>query len=345
MDVTSMKKHDDLQTISKEAMTLFGNDLFNMQVIPTDASNEELLEDLSNLEQNTDNKAQTTLFTSISHLSEPVKLELLQLIAYLTMTAKANKNIPNVLKGGDNEIEEYDEEIPEQTKNKYLSNSSLFYSILGLFIGLTLLYLAHSNLNALQENYDIQIPGGFLSLLKEPTKTGGTLVNNVLSNLMKRAASEINYQTTRACTPTDGSWATTLIQTLWDPQGVSKCVVDAGLETAYIEAKRTAGEMSVTYNFIVKSVQVGTGMVCTFGGSTYYILDGRNNNKISEFIMNTVKTVPGLRQLLPSSEQTLAIENGSTGGKRKSRRRKTRKSKKTRKGKKGKKGRKSRRKH
>ena len=75
------------------------------------------------------------------------------------------------------------------------------------------------------------------------------------------------------------------------------------------------------------------------------LLDGRNNNKISEFIMNTVKTVPGLKQLLPSSEQTLAIENGITGGKRKSKRRKTRKSKKTRKGKKGKKGRKSRRKH
>ncbi len=335
MDVTTMKKDGDLQKLSEDAMNLFGNDLFNMQVISTDASNEILLKELSNLEQNADNKAQKTLFTSISHLSEPVKLDLLQLIAALTMTAKSNENSQ---KGG--EDGDVVEEIPEQTKNKFLSNSSLFYSILGLFIGLTLLYFAHSNLNALQENYDIQIPGGFLSLLKEPTKTGGTLVNNVLSNLMKRAASEINYQTTRACTPTDGSWATSLIQTLWDPQGVSKCVVDAGLETAYIEAKRTASEMSVTYNFIVKSVQVGTGMVCTFGGSTYYILDGRNNNKISEFIMNTVKTVPGLKQLLPSSEQQLAIKDGSTGGKRKSRRRKTRKSKKTRKGKKRQKGKK-----
>ena len=110
-------------------------------------------------------------------------------------------------------------------KNKFLTLKSLFFSILGLFIGLTLLYFAHSNLNVLKETYDIQIPGGFLSLLKEPTKTGGTLVNNVLSNLMKRAALEIKYQTTRGCTPTDGSWATTLIQTLWDPQGVSKCVV------------------------------------------------------------------------------------------------------------------------
>ena len=347
MDVTTMKKDGDLQKLSEDAMKLFGNDLFNMQVISTDASNEILLKELSNLEQNADNNAQKTLLTSISHLSQPVKLELLQLIASLPMTEKAK--ILTLQKGGDdNEIVDYDEELPEQKKNKFLSNSSLFYSILGLFIGLTLLYFAQSNLNALKENYDIQIPGGFLSLLTNPKETGETLVKTVLSNLLKKAGSEIEYQTTRACTPQDGSSITALIQTLWDPSGVAKCVVDTGLDTAFIEAKRTAGEMSVTYNFIAKCIQVGTGMVSTFGGSTYYILDGRNDNKISRFIMDTVIRVPGLNKLLPSSETQLVIEDGNIGGKIKSRRRKTRKSKKTRKGKKGKKGkkgRKSRRKH
>jgi len=334
---TLQKEFNKLQTISEEAMKLFGKELFDIPVITTNASNEELLKELINLEQNADNNAQKTLLASISHLSQPVKLELLQLIASLTMTAQANENRLNVQKGGDNEIVDY--EIPEQKKNKFLSNSSLFYSILGLFIGLTLLYFAHSNLNALQENYDIQIPGGFLSLLKEPTKTGGTLAKNVLSNLVERASSEIEKQTTRACTPQDGSWTTALIQTLWSPEDVVKCVVDTGLETGYIEAKRTAGEMTVTYNFIVKSVQVGTGMVCTFGGRTYYILDGRNNNKITQFIMDTVKRVPGLKQLLPSSDK-LAIEN--RGGKRKSKKaRKGKKSSKVRKGRKSKKARKS----
>lgn len=345
MDLSSMNKHGELQKLSEDAMNLFGNELFNMPVISTDASNEELLAELTSLENNADNNAQKTLLTSISHLSQPVKLELLQLIASLTMTAKAN--ILTVQEGGDDELVDYDEELPEQKKNKFLSNSSLFYSILGLFIGLTLLYFAQSNLNALKENYDIQIPGGFLSLLTNPKETGETLVKTVLSNLLKKAGSEIEYQTTRACTPQDGSSITALIQTLWDPSGVAKCVVDTGLDTAFIEAKRTAGEMSVTYNFIAKCIQVGTGMVSTFGGSTYYILDGRNDNKISRFIMDTVKRVPGLNQLLPSSESRFAIEDSSTGGKRKSKR-KTRKSKKTRKGKKGKKGkkgRKSRRKH
>ena len=345
MDLSSMNKHGELQKLSEDAMNLFGNELFNMPVISTDASNEELLAELTSLENNADNNAQKTLLTSISHLSQPVKLELLQLIASLTMTAKAN--ILTVQEGGDDELVDYDEELPEQKKNKFLSNSSLFYSILGLFIGLTLLYFAQSNLNALKENYDIQIPGGFLSLLTNPKETGETLVKTVLSNLLKKAGSEIEYQTTRACTPQDGSSITALIQTLWDPSGVAKCVVDTGLDTAFIEAKRTAGEMSVTYNFIAKCIQVGTGMVSTFGGSTYYILDGRNDNKISRFIMDTVKRVPGLNQLLPSSESRFAIEDSSTGGKRKSKR-KTRKSKKTRKGKKdkkSKKGRKSRRKH
>ena len=153
---------------------------------------------------------------------------------------------------------------------------------------------------------------------------------------MERAASEIKYQTTRACTPQDGSWTTSLIQTLWDPQGVSKCAVDTGLETAFTEAKRTASEMSVTYNFIVKSVQVGTAMVCGFGASTYRIVDGRNNNEITKFITKTVRKLPGLKQLIPSSDQ-LAIEN--RGGKRKSN--KTRKGKKSSKARKGKKARKS----
>lgn len=333
----NQKEFNQLQT---QAMELFGNKLFDIPVIPTNASNEELLEELTNLEENADNNAQKTLLTSIRHLSQPVKLELLQLIASLTMTAQANENRLNVQKGGDNEIVEYDEEIPEKKKNAFLSNKSLFYSILGLFIGLALLYFAHSNLTALKENYNIQIPGGFLTLLKNPTETGGTLVNNVLSNLMERAASEIKYQTTRACTPQDGSSITALIQTLWDPQGVSKCAVDTGLETAFTEAKRTASEMSVTYNFIVKSVQVGTGMVCGFGASTYRIVDGRNNNEITKFITNTVRKLPGLKQLLSTSDQ-LAIEN--RGGKRKSKKaRKGKKSKKARKDKKGGKSKKSR---
>ena len=126
---------------------------------------------------------------------------------------------------------------------------------------------------------------------------------------------EIKYQTTRACTPQDGSSITALIQTLWDPHSVSKCAVDTGLETAFAEAKRTASEMTVTYNFIVKSVQVGTTMVCGFGASTYRIVDGKNNNKITKFITNNLSKLPGLNQLLPSSDQ-LAIKN--TGGKRKS---------------------------
>ena len=339
-----VKKQKEFNQLQTQAMELFGNKLFDIPVIPTNASNEELLEELTNLEENANNNAQKALLKSISHLSQPVKLELLQLIASLTMTAKANENRLNVQKGGDNEIVEYDEEIPEKKKNAFLSNKSLFYSILGLFIGLTLLYFAHSNLNALQVNFDIQIPGGFLSLLTNPKETGETLVKTVLSNLIKKAGREIEYQTTRACTPQDGSRITALIQTLWDPSGVSKCVVDHGLETAFIEAKRTANEISVTYNFIATCIKVGTGMVSTFGGSTYLIIDGRNNNKISNFIMNTVKTVPGLKQLLTNSDQTLAIEDGSTGGKSKSKRG-GRKSKKSRKGKKGKKGRKSRRKH
>lgn len=340
MSVILKKEFNKLQTISEEAMTLFGTELFNISVIPTNASDEDLLEDLKNLNENETNKSFKTLLTSISYLKQEHQLELLHLIASLTMTAKANENRLNVQKGGDNEIVEYDEELPEKKENKFLSNKSLFYSILGLFIGLTLLYFAHSNLDALKVNYDIQIPGGFLSLLTNPKETGETLVKTVLSNLIKKAGSEIEYQTTRACTPQDGSSITALIQTLWDPSGVSKCVVDSGLETAFIEAKRTANEMSVTYNFVAKCIQVGTGMVCGFGASTYRIIDGRNNNKISKFIMNTVKIVPGLKQLLPSSNETLAIED-VRGGKRKSRKR-GRKSKKSRK---GKKGRKSRRKH
>lgn len=335
-----VKKQKEFNQLQTQAMELFGNKLFDIPVIPTNASNEELLEELTNLEENANNNAQKALLKSISHLSQPVKLELLQLIASLTMTAQANKNRLNVQKGGDNEIEEYDEEIPEKKKNAFLSNKSLFYSILGLFIGLVLLYFAHSNLDALKVNYDIQIPGGFLTLLKNPTETGGTLVNNVLSNLMERAASEIKSQTTRACTPQDGSSITALIQTLWDPQGVSKCAVDTGLETAFTEAKRTASEMTVTYNFIVKSVQVGTGMVCGFGASTYRIVDGNYDGKITQFIMDTVKAVPGLKQLLPSSKEPLAIEY--SGGKRKSKKaRKGRKSKKARKGRKSKKSRKA----
>ena len=81
-------------------------------------------------------------------------------------------------------------------------------------------------------------------------------------------------------------------------------------------------------------------MTWSFGGSTFLILDGKNDYKITKFIMNTVKSVPGLKQLLPSSNETLAIED-VRGGKRRSRKR-GRKSKKSRK---GKKGRKSRRKH
>ena len=111
---TLQKEFNKLQTISEEAMKLFGKELFDIPVITTNASNEELLKELINLEQNADNNAQKTLLASISHLSQPVKLELLQLIASLTMTAQANENRLNVQKGGDNEIVDY--EIPEQKK-------------------------------------------------------------------------------------------------------------------------------------------------------------------------------------------------------------------------------------
>ncbi len=79
MSFISEKEFNKLQIISEEAMTLFGTELFNKPVISTDASDEELFEELINLEQNADNKAQKTLLTSISQLSQPVKLELLQL--------------------------------------------------------------------------------------------------------------------------------------------------------------------------------------------------------------------------------------------------------------------------
>jgi len=295
-----------VQALSEEAMDLFGRELFSMPVIPTDASDEDLLRELKYLEQNVDNKAHRILITSISHLSRSVKLELLHLIASLTMTAKMNSNIQQG--GDDDKIVEYDEEVPERENNNYLSNTQLFISIVGLFIGLTLLYLAHSNINALKINYTIEIPGGFLSLFTKPAKTTGTLVNNVLLNIVTRAEEEIKFQTTR-CFTADNSWVSNTIQALWNPEGVAKCVINTSLETAHIEGKRIAGEVSNTCYFIKWCLFIGTGMVSTFGARTFYIIDGRNDHKISNFIKKTIKLVPGIKYLFSKSEQILAIED------------------------------------
>ena len=134
MSVVLNNEFNKLHTMDVQAYELFGS-MASMKVIPTDAKDEELLEDLKNLNENETNKSFKTLLTSISFLKQEHQLELLHLIASLTMTARANENMKMGGDGHDN-IVEYDEELPEKKENKFLSNRSLFYSIVGFFIGL-----------------------------------------------------------------------------------------------------------------------------------------------------------------------------------------------------------------
>ena len=340
MSVVLNNEFNKLHTMDVQAYELFGS-IASMKVIPTDAKDEELLEDLKNLNENETNKSFKTLLTTISFLKQEHQLELLHLIASLTMTERANENMKMGGDGHDN-IVEYDEELPEKKENKFLSNRSLFYSIVGFFIGLSLIYYAFSNMKALGENVGVFMDKqSFINLFLRPKETAEKTFATIMNNIAARAAEEIKFQASRECGTADGSYISNMITALWNPAGKFNCIYDSSLETTIIEATRTKRELANNLSYIISFARIGTAMTWSFGGSTFLILDGKNNYKISKFIMNTVKSVPGLKQLLPTSEQKLAIEDSSTGGKRKSKRR-GRKSKKSRK---GKKGRKTRRKH
>ena len=339
MSVVLNNEFNKLHTMDVQAYELFGS-MASMKVIPTDAKDEELLEDLKNLNENETNKSFKTLLTSVSFLKQEHQLELLHLIASLTMTARANENMKMGGDGHDN-IVEYDEELPEKKENKFLSNRSLFYSIVGFFIGLSLIYYAFSNMKALGENVGVFMDKeSFINLFLRPKETAEKTFATIMNNIAARAAEEIKFQASRECGTADGSYISNMITALWNPAGKFNCIYDSSLETTIIEATRTKRELANNLSYIISFARIGTALTWSFGGSTFIILDGRNNNKISKFIMNTVKTVPGLKKLLPSSNERLAIED-VRGGRRKSRKR-GRKSKKSRK---GKKGRKSRRKH
>ena len=333
-----------LNTIDVQAYELFGS-IASMKIIPTDAKDEELLEEFKNLNENETNKNFKILLTSISYLKKEHQLELLHLIASLTMTSKANKN-KNIKMGGDghSDIVEYDEELPEKKENRFLSNKSLFYSVVGFFIGLTLIFYSFSIMKASGENVGVFIDKqSFINLFIRPRETAEKTFATIMHSIASKAADEIKFQASRECGTADGSYISNMITALWDPSAKFNCVIDSSLETTIIEATRTKKELTNNIYYIINFARAGSLMTWTFSATTYAIIDGRNDNKISKFIVKTAREIPGLKQLLPISNKNLEIEDIS-GGKRKSKRRtrKTKKSRKSRKSKKSKKSKKSR---
>ena len=223
--------------------------------------------------------------------------------------------------GGQDEIVPFEKEgaiVEVKRPEKLLFfNYSFIGSLISLLIGIYLFYLVADTLQGFNETYNLNVT--ITGLFTNFKGTIEFIPFAVLKVITSDAIDVMKYRIQTACTSITGNTVSTMLYSFFESTDSASCIQNqsiAGIqEVASLSAAQITTSLNMAWRLSAMGTMLITGAVSNIG-----------------------------RLLLDKPKERLAIEDGSTGGKRKSKRR-GRKSKKTRKGRKGKKGRKSRRKH
>ena len=221
--------------------------------------------------------------------------------------------------GGQNGMVPFQERAIEVKRPEKLLffNYNFIGSLISLLIGIYLFYLVADTLQGFNETYNLNITiTGLFTNFKGTIKF---IPIAVLKVITRDAIDVMKYRIQTACTSITGNTVSTMLYSFFESTDSTNCIQNQSIAGIQEVASLSAAQITTSLNMVWRLSAIGTVLVSGAVGNIG-------------------------RLLLDKPKEPLAIEDGSTGGKRKSRRR-GRKSKKTRKSKKGRKGRKSRRKH
>jgi len=307
--------------------------LLSMEIIPTNATDDQLFAEFKNI-----NMGNPMFKDAFKRLSNEVQTGLLHLIASLTMQSKKRQTRG----GGDDGVIV----LPDidRKPNTYLSNKNLVFSVLCLFFGLFLLITAKNMATSLGAEYGLEITfAGFVGSFLNPLSSATSTIQTIINSLLERSQQEVAYQVGEVCGAAGGGWVSNILTILQGPGEKIVCGLTVTEKVMTTEFALQQAKIVNNISSITNLVRAGYGIVGLSSGNIALMIEGPDGN-ISRFISN----IPGLKNALrlfgPGSGQPppLAITDGPTGGKRKSKKaRKGRKSKKARKGRKSKKARKA----
>lgn len=222
--------------------------------------------------------------------------------------------------GGQNGMVPFQERAIEVKRPEKLLffNYNFIGSLMSLLLGIYLMYLVFETLQGLNEVYDLNVT--ITGLFTDFKGTIEYIPIAVLKVIATDGLAEMRHRIMRGCTSITGNTVTTMLYSFFQSSDSATCIQEQTVEGIRTVANISASEVTTALKMTWKLTAIGGALITGSVGNIG-------------------------RLLLDKPKEPLAIEDGSTGGKRKSRRRRNRKSKKTRKGRKGKKGRKSRRKH
>lgn len=221
--------------------------------------------------------------------------------------------------GGQNGMVPFQERAIEVKRPEKLLffNYNFIGSLISLLIGIYLFYLVADTLQGFNETYNLNIT--ITGLFTNFKGTIEFIPIAVLKVITRDAIDVMKYRIQTACTSITGNTVSTMLYSFFESTDSTNCIQNQSIAGIQEVASLSAAQITTSLNMVWRLSAIGTVLVSGAVGNIG-------------------------RLLLDKPKEPLAIEDGSTGGKRKSRRR-GRKSKKTRKSKKGRKGRKSRRKH
>ena len=304
---------DDLKAFDMKAKQELSV-LLSMKIIPTDATDTQLIEEFKNMNLGSHN---SMLVDAFNRLPNKVQTGLLHLIASLNFQSKGQT-------GGDNgdttEIARIDKK-----PNIYLTKN-LVYSVLGLFFGLFLLHVAINMATSLGDEYGIEITfAGFIGSFLTPLSSAKDAVPKILASLAEYSQEEISNQVSRVCGAAGGGWVANAVVFIQGAELQLDCALTATNNVIGLE------KLKVTNNIrtIINIARAGYSIACYSGAKTVLALEGPNR-RISALIKNIPGGNKALQLLGAGQDHRQANEN--RGGKRKSKKaRKGRKSKKSRK--------------
>ena len=248
-------------------------------------------------------------------VSEKDRMIILKYIAETDLSMKEGFQL-----GGENELVPFKEDAIIQVKRPeklLFFNYSFIGSLISLLIGIYLFYLVADTLQGFNETYNLNVTiTGLFTNFKGTIEFIPIAVLKVISS---DAIDVMKYRIQTACTSITGNTVSTMLYSFFESTDSASCIQNQSIAGIQEVASLSAAQITTSLNMAWRLSAMGTMLITGAVGNIG-------------------------RLLLDKPKEPLAIEDGSTGGKRKSKRR-GRKSKKTRKGRKGKKGRKSRRKH